>query len=216
MRILIADDHGIIREGLRLLIDTQPDMEVIGEAEDGLIATRLAKELLPDIIIMDISMPNLNGIQAIQLILHENPNTKIVVLSMFFNRAFIMKTLDAGALGYVLKSSIFDELLRAMRTVAANEHYLSPRIADILIEDYISRLGGAGDKSVAGGLTDREHQILQLLAEGKSIKQVALSLNISPKTADANRRQIMGKLGIFTMAELTKYAIREGLTSTEF
>ncbi len=216
MRIIIADDHGIVREGLRLLIDKQPDMEVIGEAEDGLMVVRLAKELLPDVVIMDISMPNLNGVQATQLILRENPNAKVVVLSMYFNRDFVMETLNAGALGYVLKSCVLDELLRAIRTVAANEHYLSPRVADILVEDYISHLPAAKNKSIAGRLTSRECQILQLLAEGKSIKQIALRLNISPKTADANRRQIMDKLDISSVAELTKYAIREGLTSTEF
>jgi len=216
MRILIADDHGIVREGLKLLINKQADMEVIGEAEDGLTAARLAKELVPDIVIMDISMPNLSGIQATQLIRRENPNTKIVVLSMYFNRNFVMETLNAGALGYVLKSCVFDELLRAIRTVAANEHYLSPRIADILVEDYISNQRAANNESIGSRLTSRECQILQLLTEGMSIKRIALRLNISPKTADANRRQLMDKLGISSVAELTKYAIREGLTSTEF
>ncbi len=215
MRILIADDHGVVRQGLRFLIEKQPDMEVVGEAEDGLVAARLAKELLPDIVIMDVSMPNLNGIEATRLILHEAPDARIIALSMYFNRNLIIEMLKAGALGYVLKSYLFDELVRAIRAVAANERYLSPRVTAVLVEDYINQLP-ASDKSTPCGLADRERQILQLLSEGQSTKQIALRLNISPKTADANRRQIMNKLGIFNVAELTKYAIREGLTSVEF
>ncbi len=215
MKILIADDHGIVRQGLRILIEKQPDMEVIGEAEDGLMAVRLAKELSPDMIIMDISMPNLNGIDATKLILNERADTRIVILSMYFNRHFVTDALKAGVMGYVLKSCLFDELVRAIQTVAGGKHYLSPQITDVLIEDHIT-LPSASDIHTKGALTDREHQIIQLLAEGKTTKQVALYLNVSPKTADANRRQIMNKLGISTVAELTKYAIREGITSPEF
>jgi two-component system response regulator NreC len=215
MRILIADDHGVVRQGLKFLIDKQADMKVVGEAEDGVTVVRLAKELLPDVILMDISMPNLNGIQATRLILHETPGARIIVLSMYYNRRFVMEALNAGVLGYVLKSYLFDELVRAIHAVAANEHYLSPRITDVLVEDYVSHPQTV-ETGTLGGLTDRECQMLQLLAEGQSIKQIALRLNVSPKTADANRRQIMNKLGIFNVAELTKYAIREGLTSVEF
>jgi DNA-binding NarL/FixJ family response regulator len=215
MRILIADDHGVIRQGLRLLIEGQADMQVVAEAEDGLMAVRLAKELAPDVVIMDISMPNLNGLEASRLILHQSPASKIVILSMYFNRRFVTELLKVGVMGYVHKSYLFDELIRALRAAAAGERYLSPRIVDVLIEDYVSS-AGRGNDSVLAALSEKERQMLQLLSEGYSIKQIALRLNISPKTADANRRQLMNKLGIFNVAELTKYAIREGLTSAEF
>lgn len=217
MRVLIADDHGIVRQGLRLLIEKQGDMEVVGEAEDGLMVVRLAKELLPDIVIMDVSMPNLNGVDAARLILRETPETRILALSMYFNKHFVMEMLKVGALGYVLKSCLFDELVRAIYAVSAGEHYLSPRITGALVEDYIQiPQRSRGKTEHSWGLAGRERQILQLLAEGQSIKQIALRLNISTKTADASRRRIMNKLDFSSIAELTKYAIREGLTSVEF
>jgi len=215
MKILIADDYGIVRQGLRALIEKQADMEVVGEAKDGPTVVQLAAELLPDVIIMDISMPNLNGIEATRLILRRTPDARIIALSMYSNSRFVIEMLKAGALGYVLKSYLFDELVRAIHTVAVNEHYLSPQITNVLVEDYVKRPPTV-ETGALGGLTDRERQMLQLLAEGQSTKQIALRLNVSPKTADANRRQIMNKLGIFSIAELTKYAIREGLTSLEF
>lgn len=215
MKILIADDHGIVREGLKFLLEKQSDIQIVAEARDGSEAVKLTAELLPDVVIMDISMPNLNGIEATRLILGQNPVVRVIILSMYSDRRFVTKALKAGALGYVLKSYLFDELLKAIHTVARNEHYLSPQITDVLVEDYIKQRptakAGTSDK-----LTSRDNQILQLLAEGKSIKQIALTLNISPKTADANRRKIMNKLDIFSIAELTKYAIREGLTSVDF
>lgn len=214
MRILIADDHGIVRQGLRALLEKEANMEIVGEAEDGPAVVRLAEELLPDVVIMDISMPNLNGIEATRLILQKIPDTRVIALSTYSKRSFVAEMLKAGALGYVLKSYLFDELTRAIHAVAANQHYLSPRITDVLIEDYINQAPTA-DNSVLSRLTDRERQMLQFLAEGQSTKQIALSLNVSPKTADANRRQIMNKLGIFSIAELTKFAIREGLTFLE-
>ncbi len=215
MRILIADDHGVVREGLKVLIENQPDMEVVGEAEDGLMVTQLAKELSPDIILMDISMPNLNGVEATRLILTENPDIRVIALSVHLDKHFVTQMLKAGASGYVLKSCLFDEVLRALRTVNRNEHYLSPKITDVVLDDYIHYMA-TYNKSADDHLTSRERQIVQMLAEGKSTKNIALSLHVSPKTADANRRQVMNKLGISSLAELTKYAIREGLTSTEF
>jgi len=215
MRILIADDHGVVRQGLSHLINGQEDMEVVGEAEDGLMVTRLAEELSPDVILMDISMPNLNGVEATHLILDKNPSIRVIALSVHFDKRFVNEMLKAGASGYVLKSSLFDEVLRALRTVEAGERYLSPRITEVVLDDYIPYIANI-DKSAKEHLTKRERQIVQMLAEGMSTKQIALNLHISPKTADANRRQIMNKLDISSIAELTKYAIREGITSTEF
>jgi len=215
MRILIADDHGVVREGLKALIDNKADMEVVGEAEDGLMVTQLAKELSPDIIIMDISMPNLNGVEATRLILTENPDIRVIALSVHLDKHFVTQMLKAGASGYVLKSCLFDEVLRALRTVNRNEHYLSPKITDVVLDDYIHYMA-IYNKTAEDHLTTRERQIVQMLAEGKSTKLIASRLHISPKTSDANRRQIMNKLGISSLAELTKYAIRKGLTSTEF
>jgi DNA-binding NarL/FixJ family response regulator len=190
-------------------------MDVVGEAEDGLKVLQLAEELSPDAILMDISMPNLNGVEATHLILEKNPGIKIIALSVHFDKHFINEMLKAGASGYVLKSSLFDEVLRALRTVKEGEHYLSPRITEVVLDDYIPYITNI-DKSAKAHLTERERRIIQMLTEGMTTKQIALRLHISPKTADANRRQIMHKLDISSVAELTKYAIREGITSTEF
>lgn len=215
MRILIADDHGVVREGMKVLIENQPDMEVVGEAEDGLMVTQLAKELSPDIILMDISMPNLNGVEATRLILAENPDIRVIALSVHLDKHFVTQMLKAGASGYVLKSCLFDEVLRALRMVNRNERYLSSKITDVVLDDYIHYMA-TYNKTAEDNLTARERQMVQMLAEGKSTKQIASRLHISPKTSDANRRRIMNKLGISSVAELTKYAIREGLTLTEF
>jgi len=215
MRILIVDDHGIVREGLKSLLQSQTDMEVVGEGEDGQVAVELAEQLSPDMVIMDMSMPNLNGIEATRLILQHRPNTKVIILSMHSDRHIVKETLEAGASAYVLKSNLFDEMLRALETVAEGGRYLSPRITDVVIDDYVG--DSTEDKSAkTPKLTSRERQIVQLVAEGKTIKEIAHILHISPKTADSNRRQIMNKLGFSSMAELTKYAVREGLTSLEF
>lgn len=215
MKILIADDHGVMREGLKVLIDNQPDMEVVGQAENGHKAIQLAEQLSPDVILMDIAMPDLNGVEAARLILKANPEIRIIALSVHSDKNFVTEMLKAGASGYVLKSCLFDEVLRAIETVGAGGHYLSAKITDVVLEDYVQYVTAA-EKSVEGHLTERERRVVQLLAEGKSAKQIAMSLHVSPKTVDSNRRQIMNKLGIFNIAELTKYAIREGLTSQEF
>ncbi|MBN2590233.1 MAG: response regulator transcription factor [Sedimentisphaerales bacterium] len=215
MKVLIADDHSIVREGLKSLIDKQKSMQVVGEAEDGQKAIDLTRELSPDIVIMDISMPNLNGIEATREILRHKPQIKIIILSMYTDKHIVKESLEAGAQGYILKSNLLDELLNAIKAIKANERYLSPRITGIVVEDYINlKANGKTKKQIE--LTSRERHIIQLIAEGKTIKEIARTINISPKTADANRRQIMNKLNIFNTAELTKYAIREKITSLEF
>jgi len=215
MKILIADDHGIVRDGLKSLINMQSDMEVVGEAEDGRIAVQLTKELGPDIVIMDISMPNLNGVEAVREILQYKPDTKIIILSMYTDKHIVKESLEAGASGYVLKSYLFDELLKALEATKSNHYYLSPHIAGIVIDDYVEQKS-INKKKESIKLTARERQILQLISEGKTVKEIARIIHISPKTADANRRKIMKKLGIFNIADLTKYAIRQGLTSLDF
>lgn len=215
MRILVADDHGIVRQGLVSLIEKQPDIEVVGEAKDGQEALDLAKELSPDIIIMDVSMPNLNGADATRLILEDNPGIRVIALSMHTEKHIVRSILQAGATAYVLKSYMFDELSKALEAAAVGEFYLSPRVTGVVLEDYFSQKPRETETGHVE-LTVRERQVLQLTVEGKTIKQVALQLNVSPKTADAARRKLMKKLGFTSIAELTKYAIREGLTSMDF
>ena len=214
VRILLADDHTIIRQGLHSLLEKEADMEVVGEAEDGRKTLQLVRRLAPDIVVMDITMPNLNGVDAAHEIVSEFPQIKVIALSIHSHRHFVAGMLKAGASGYVLKECVFDEFVQAIRTVASGGTYLSPRIAGVVVEDYVEHLTATVDSSLAK-LTDREHEVLQLLAEGRSTKQIALELHVSPKTIESNRHNIMEKLDIHSVAELTKYAIREGLTSLE-
>jgi DNA-binding NarL/FixJ family response regulator len=212
IRIVVADDHKIMREGLKALIDKQPDMEVAAEAQDGLTATKLARKLLPHVIIMDIGMPEMNGIDATREIVAENKDVKIIALSMHSDRRFVLEMLKAGASGYLLKDSAFEELVTAVHTVMTGQSYLSPRITDIVVKEYLHNLP-RNDSTVFTILTQREREVLQHLAEGKTTKQIASTLNLSVKTVETHRQQIMDKLQIRSVAELTKYAIREGITS---
>ena len=215
MNILIADDHGIVRQGLKSLIQSRLNLEVVGEAEDGVAAVKMVKDLKPDVVIMDVTMPNLNGVEATRLIRRDHPQVKIVALSMHPEKHIVKEILEAGASAYVLKSYLFDEISRALEAISTDQRYLSPRITDVVVEDYVRR----SDTEKAEGrqrLTARDRQIIQMLAEGKSVKQIALALHISPKTADATRRKIMQKLGVASIADLVKYAVREGITSLEF
>lgn len=215
MKIMIVDDHGIVRQGLKSLIQNSLNMEVVAEAEDGIEAVRLAKQFTPDIIIMDVTMPNLNGVEATRQILKDHPKIRIVALSMHPEKHIVKEILEAGASAYVLKSYLFDELSRALEAVSSSQRYLSPRITDVVLDDYVRRQGTDKPEAVAR-LSSRDRQIIQMLAEGRTIKQIAITLHISPKTADANRRKIMSKLGVSNMADLVKYAVREGITSLEF
>jgi DNA-binding NarL/FixJ family response regulator len=214
IQVLLVDDHAIIREGLRSLLDKQPELEVIADTDDGRKAIELVRELLPDIVIMDITMPGLNGIEATRQITAEFPQVKVIALSIYSKRRFVADMLSAGATGYILKECLFDELVQAIKAVAAGGRYLSPRITDVVVSDYVKRLS-ASTESPFEALKAREREVLQLVAEGKSTKQIALDLHVSTKTIEANRRQIMEKLNIYNVAELTKYAVREGLTTLE-
>ena len=213
-RIILADDHGIMREGLRALLEKQPGIEVIAEAENGRTTVELSRELKPDVVIIDIAMPDLNGIEATRQIVAESPGVKVIALSMHSDRKFVREMLSAGASGYMLKDSAFEELDKAISTVNDNQTYLSPGIADTVVKDYLGKI--VTDNSAASiALTNREREVLQLFAEGKTTKQIASLLFVSIKTIETHRKQIMDKLGLNSIAELTKYAIREGLTSLE-
>lgn len=211
IRILLAEDHTIVREGLRSLLENQPDMKVVGEAEDGRTALELVRELLPDVVIMDITMPNLNGVEATRHITSEFPEVKVIALSIHSNSRFVTDMLKAGAKGYILKECLFDELVQAIQAVIVGDGYLSSRITGIVVDGYVNRMATVADSPLLT-LTGRERQVLQFVAEGKSTKQIALDLHVSTKTIEANRRQIMQKLDIHSVAELTRYAVREGLT----
>jgi len=214
VRILLVDDHKITRDGLRSMFEKLPDTEVVGEAESGREAVKLTRELKPDVIIMDISMPDLNGIDATQQILAESPKIKVIALSMYSDRRYVIGMLKAGVSGYLLKSCAFDELANAVNTVVKNQSYISPQIADTVMQDYTRNLT-IDDSSTVSTLTPREREVLQLIAEGLTSSQIASRLFVSEKTVSTHRRQIMEKLNIYSVAELTKYALREGLTSLE-
>jgi DNA-binding NarL/FixJ family response regulator len=214
IKILIADDHRIMRSGLRSLLDKEPDMEVVAEAENGRMTVQLARKLSPHVVIMDITMPDLNGIEATRQIVSETPDIKVVALSMHSDDQFVVEMLDAGASGYLLKDCALTELCLAIRAVVANQNYLSPGIASIVVKDYLRELSKA-EAPVSSLLTPREREVLQLVAEGNTSKKIAARLHVSMKTVEAHRRQIMDKLNIHSVAELTKYAIRKGITSLE-
>jgi len=214
IRILLVEDHGIVREGIKALLERQPEIEVVGLAEDGMKAVAMCRELLPDVVIMDVAMPDMNGIEAARLILREALSTKIIGLSMHSDRRYVVEMLKAGSSGYLLKDCAFEELMNAIHTVVRGNIYLSPQISDIIINEYVN-LMSKDDASVFSILTNRERAVLQFLAEGKRTREIASHLRVSTKTIETYRQQIMDKLGIRTIAELTKCAIREGLTSLD-
>ena len=213
VRILIADDHGIVRTGLRLQIERNEAFEVIGEASDGREAVKLAELLTPDIVIMDIAMPNLNGIQAAAQIVKNQPATGIIILSMHSDETYITRTLAAGAKGYLLKENAEVDLFRAREVVAQGKPFFSPAIASTLLEDYMRQMQQRGLQDSYDLLTDREKEILQLLAEGKSNKDVASMLNLSTNTVETHRTRIMQKLDLHSAAEIVLYAVRKRIIS---
>lgn len=211
IKILLADDHKIVREGIRSLLDKRPGMEVIAEAENGRMMVRLARERRPDVVIVDIAMPDLNGIEATRQITTILPEVKVLVLSMHSDRRFVMEALRAGASGFLSKDCSPDELARAVNAVVANQIYLPPGVTSAVIEDYVRRVLPSGPWTPSQ-LTGREREVVQLIAEGWSTKEIASRLHVSVKTVETHRQKIMNKLGIRSIAELTKYAVREGLT----
>ena len=211
-KILIADDHGILRQGISSLIEKHADMQVVGEADNGLMAVEMTRKLIPDVVVMDISMPVLNGIEATRQIKNELPNTKVLALSVHTEKEFVLDTLKAGVSGYMLKECVFSDLVNAIKVIIGGQSYLSPQITSMVLNGIMKN---GAPKVVSGNdvfFTARENQILQLLTEGSSAKQIALELGVSVKTVEAIRRRIMEKTKIDNLADLTKYAIREGLT----
>ena len=214
IRLIVADDHVILRHGLSKSLQMEKDMEIIAQANNGRTAVQLAQELSPDVIIMDIGMPDLNGIEATRQIVKNSPKVRVIALSMHSAKKFIVEMFKAGASGYLLKDCEFDELVNAIRTVASGKNYISPSISGILVETCITD-GVKNKESAFSTLTKREREVLQLITEGKTTKQTAKCLHISPKTVEAHRLNIMNKLNIDNIAQLTKYAIQEGLTLPE-
>jgi DNA-binding NarL/FixJ family response regulator len=212
IRILLAEDHHIIRQGLRALLEAQADFEIVAEADDGRTAVSLTRKHSPDVIIMDVSMPELNGIDATRQIFREIGTAKVIALSMYSDKRFVNGMLEAGVSGYLLKNCVVTELISAIRSVMRGQKYLSPQILGDVVEGYREHLTrGNVQKEVP--LSSREREIVQLIAEGKDSRQIAECLHISPKTVESHRRRIMEKLEIHSVAELTKFAIREGLTT---
>lgn len=213
-KIVLADDHKVLREGLKSLLNQQQDFQVVGEADDGQEAVKLTKKLEPDIVVLDIGMPNMNGIQATKHIVDEVPDTKVLALSMHSDHQYVVKMLQAGASGYMLKDCAFEELIMAVRAITAGKFYLSKDVTGMVINNYINMVQ-AMDAVGVPALTSRERETLQLIAEGKSTADTAKLLNVSTKTIETHRKNIMDKLDIHNIAELTKFAVREGLTSIE-
>jgi len=215
--IIIADDHQMLREGLMSLLEKQPGMKPVAEAEDGRSTVKQALKFKPDVVVMDVSMPDMNGIEATRQIKKEAPEVKVIGLSMHADKRFVTEMLKAGASGYLLKHCAFEELGLAIKSVAQNRIYLSSEITGIVIDDYIHSTAPKVIKGMVthSELSSREKEVLQMLAEGKNTKEIAGTLNLSVKTVETHRHNIMEKLNLYSLAELTKYAIAEGLTTLE-
>jgi len=208
-KVLVADDHGVVRKGLRFLLQLDPDIEVVGEATDGRQAIQLTEELAPDVVVMDITMPQLNGIDAAAQIKKHEPNVGIVMLSMHCDETFLLRALSAGANGYLLKDAAETDLLQAVKAVAGKKMFFSPAITQTLLQDYMRQMQRGGLEDSYDLLTDREKEVLQLLAEGKSNKEAAGVLNVSLYTVETHRSRIMQKLNLHSTAEIVLYAVRK-------
>ncbi len=213
VRILIADDHGIVRKGLRLQLEQNEQFQVVGEASDGREAVRLAEELAPQVVIMDIAMPNLNGIEATAQMIKRNPQLRVIILSMHSDESYLTRALSSGAKGYLLKETADLDLYRAVQAVAQGKVFFSPAIANTLLEDYMRQLQQRGLQDSYDLLTDREKEVLQLLAEGKSNKEVATVLDLSTYTVETHRTRIMQKLNLHSSADIVLYAVRKKIIS---
>jgi DNA-binding NarL/FixJ family response regulator len=213
VRILLVDDHDIVRAGIRTILEEDPAMEVVGEAEDGRSAVEMAGRLMPAVVIMDITMPVLNGLEAARQIVSGPSAAKVITLSVHSDRQYVVQAFKAGASGYLLKKNAMRELAPAIQAVTSGKAYVSPSIADVVLEDYIRHVPATDE--AFDMLTEREREVLQLLSEGKTSKEIATILHLSPKTIEFHRAQLMERINIHTVAELTKYALRHGLTSLD-
>jgi DNA-binding NarL/FixJ family response regulator len=213
IRVLLADDHKLIRAGLRLVVDQQPDLSVVGEADDGRQAVELAKSLNPDVVVMDIGMPNLNGIEAARQIRQIRPDAAVVMLSMHSDEGYVLRALGAGARAYLLKDSATTDLVQAIHAVAEGKSFFSPAVSKVLLQDYMRKLRRSGAEDSYDLLSPRERGVLQLVAEGKSNKEVASLLNLSVYTVETHRAKIMQKLNLKGVPELILYAVRKGIIS---
>ncbi|KAF0216926.1 MAG: LuxR family transcriptional [Geobacteraceae bacterium] len=214
IKVLLAEDHKLVREGLRALLEKEPSMDVVAEADNGREAIQLTRQLHPDVVVMDLTMPDMNGIEATRRIVAGIPEVRVLALSMHSDKRFVQEAINAGAKGYLLKDVASEELLAAVRTVAAGKIYLCSKIAGVIVEEY-KRWSTEELSLPSVHLSSREREVLQLLAEGKSTKDTAFTLGVSVKTVETHRQQVMKKLKVSSVAELTKYAIREGLTSLQ-
>jgi two-component system response regulator NreC len=210
-RVLLADDHQLMRSGVRLMLEREPDITVVGEASDGREAVALAKTLKPEVVVMDIGMPNLNGIEAALQMTQHNPELAVVMLSMHSDESYVLRALKAGARGYLLKDSAEADLIKAVHVVAGGKSFFSPAVSKVLLDDYVRKLSRSGTEDAYDLLTPREREILQLIAEGKSNKDVANLLNLSVYTVESHRSNLMEKLNLKGVPELILYAVRKGI-----
>ncbi|HEX8353571.1 MAG TPA: response regulator transcription factor [Pyrinomonadaceae bacterium] len=215
LRVFLADDHMVVREGLKSLVNAQPDMHVVGEADNGVAAWREACRIKPDVVVMDVSMPDMTGAEATERIGRDCPQVRVLALTVYEDRSYLRQMLDAGASGYVLKRAVTDELVRAIRTVAAGGSYVDPTLAGGLVSGYFNHQDTAEGRAPAGELSEREGQVLRLIAWGYSNKEIGWKLNISAKTVDTYKVRLMEKLNLRSRTDIVRYALRQGLLQEE-